>query len=71
MAAGRLQRGATCADERQACGREDAWSWRPEAGAKPSGDDDPCGDGGYKPDTGESADISVKTIARGMPGVLG
>jgi hypothetical protein len=22
------------ADERQLCGREDAWSWRPDAGAK-------------------------------------
>jgi hypothetical protein len=43
------------ADEQQACGREDAWSWRPEAGAKWSGDDDPDDDGGYKPDTGEIA----------------
>ncbi|MGJ5205745.1 hypothetical protein [Bradyrhizobium sp. HKCCYLR20261] len=34
VAAGLLQRGETCADERRACGREDAWSWRPDAGAK-------------------------------------
>jgi len=27
-------------------GREIAWSWRPDAGAKSSGDDDPEGDGG-------------------------
>ncbi|MGJ4926401.1 hypothetical protein ACQR1K_04595 [Bradyrhizobium sp. HKCCYLRH3095] len=26
--------GVMLADERQACGREDAWSWRPEAGVK-------------------------------------
>jgi hypothetical protein len=37
------------------CGREIAWSWRPEAGAKPVGDDDPADDGGYQPDTGEIA----------------
>ena len=31
-----------------ACGREVAWSWRPDAGAKSLGDDDPGGDGGYQ-----------------------
>jgi len=28
-----------CADERFRCGRESAWSWRPDAGAKSTGDD--------------------------------
>jgi hypothetical protein len=43
------------------------WSWRPWAGAKVAGDDDPATDGDSEVmDTGESAPISVNTIAQGM-----
>ena len=54
VAAGLLQR-ADVRGRTAGRGREIAWSWRPEAGAKPVGDDDPADDGGYQPDTGEIA----------------
>ncbi len=49
-------------------GREVAWSWRPDAGAKfVTVLAHLTGDGGYKPGTPRRARISVKTIAQGMP----
>ncbi|SMX56187.1 protein of unknown function [Bradyrhizobium sp. ORS 285] len=44
------------ADERSSCGREVAWSWRPDAGVKVvTMQMHRMTDGGYKPDTEESA----------------
>jgi hypothetical protein len=54
------------ADERCLADGKIVWSWRPWAGAKVTGDD-PANNGDQKVmDTGESAKISVNTIAQGM-----
>src|SRR5215813_4959114 len=47
---------------------EVVWSWRPDAGAKFTGFDEPCGRRGQEsPVPGEITKDTVKTIAQGMP----
>ena len=66
-----VERAIFRADERYLADDEIAWSWRPWAGAKFAGDE-PENDGDYEvTDTGESAKISVNTVARGRPGRSG
>jgi hypothetical protein len=45
VAAGKSQHSELCG-RTTVGGREIAWSWHPDADAKPSGDDEPEGDGG-------------------------
>ena len=63
----RSQRAWIARGRTASCGREIAWSWRPDAGAKSSGDDDPRRRRWLSSRTPGRSRISVKTIARGMP----
>ena len=57
------------ADERRRCGRKIVWSWPPDAEAKRASERGSRAMGARKPGSQGERDISVKTVAQGMPDV--